>query len=79
MTTRIDWRPAKKIREHRAGTKRAKVIAMLSRKNGATRAQLMRATGWDEKDLRDGLRLVNVAVGYGVREDTKGRLRLVQR
>ena len=77
MPNRIDWKPARNLKDHRAGTKRAKVIAMMSRKNGATRRQLMRATGWDAKTLRDGIRLVHVAVGHGVREDAKGRLRLV--
>jgi len=74
---RIDWQPKSEIREHRPGTKRAKLVRMMSRKNGATRAQLRRATDWDDKTLRDGLRLVHVALGYGIKEDEKGRLRVV--
>lgn len=74
----IDWPAKKEKKTHRPGTKRAVVVDLLSRKSGATRDDLMKATGWDEKTLYDGLRLVHVYLGHGIREDETGHLHLVR-
>jgi hypothetical protein len=72
MTKARKAKPARRGRKAprpaRPGTKRAKVIALMQRKGGATLDQIKRATKWDTKTAMDGIRLVRVASGYKVRE-----------
>lgn len=67
----------KPILEHREGTNRAKAIQLLSRKNGATVAEVEKATGWNTKQAREGIRILHSRLGYGIKEDDKGHVRLV--
>lgn len=65
------------IKTARAGSKRAQVVELLSRPEGATLAEIMEATGWSEKDAYEGTRLVHFYLGYGMKQDENGRVRLV--
>lgn len=72
----FDLAPSKAIKEHRDGTARAKAIAVL--KKGATFAEVQQATGWKlHRHCYEGIRLLNTHLGYGVKEDDKGTIRLV--
>lgn len=59
----------------REGTKRATVLQLLSRKNGATIGEVMEATGWDRKTAFDGIKLLHTAVGYGLVAGEDGRIK----
>lgn len=65
------------IKGHRDGTKRAKVIAAMSRAGGATIEEMMKATGWNYATCYRGIFMVHYDLGYGIKEDAKGRIRLV--
>lgn len=66
------------IKECRAGTKRAQVVELLSRPDGATLEEIMAETGWSQKDAYEGTRLVHFYLGYGMKQDENGRVRLVK-
>lgn len=61
--------------EIRKGSKRARVLQMLQRKNGATIQEVMSDIGWDRKTAFDGIRLIHTKVGYGLKTDDNGRIR----
>lgn len=63
------------IKEHRPGTKRAKVIEMLT--PGATLEQVMAEIGWDRKTAYEGIRLVHFYLGYGIKTEDGGVIRLI--
>lgn len=66
------------IKSCREGTKRAQVVELLSRPEGATLEEIMAATGWSQKDAYEGTRLVHFYLGYGMKQDENGRVRLVK-
>lgn len=66
------------IKSCREGTKRAQVVELLSREEGATLEEIMAATGWSQKDAYEGTRLVHFYLGYGMKQDENGRVRLVK-
>ncbi len=59
-------------REPKAGTYRAQIIAMLL--IGATMAEVREATGWNERQAREGVRLLHYKCGYGISEDPTTRV-----
>ncbi len=65
---------AGKVKEPRENSKRAKVLEMLTRPNGATHEEVMKAVGWDRTTAYEGIRLLSKHNGYGLREDDKGRI-----
>lgn len=62
----------KEQREHKAGTKRATVLEMLTNNGGATFAQIQEATKWDDRTAYEGIRLIHGYLGYGLRESSTG-------
>ena len=61
---------------HRAGTKRALVVEMLTRPEGATFKQVQDSVAakfpggeWDAKTTTEGIKLISVALGYQLTED----------
>lgn len=66
------------IKSCREGTKRAQVVELLSREEGATLEEIMAATGWSQKDAYEGTRLIHFYLGYGMKQDENGRVRLVK-
>lgn len=55
-------------KQPRESSKRAKVLAMLQRKNGATHQEVMDAIGWDRVTAYEGIRLLSIHNGYGLRQ-----------
>ncbi len=72
----FDLKPARKLADVRENTKRARVIQMLAK--GATIQQVMSTIGWDRKTAFDGIKLLNTKVGYGLKSNDKGVIRLVR-
>lgn len=68
--------PASTIREHRPGTKRAKVINML--RKGTTIQRIMTSTGWNRVDARSAVRQIHRELGYGIEEGKGGKLLLLE-
>ena len=66
--------PQTELKKFREGTKRAKVIELMTRDGGATFSELMLATGWDDKTAYEGVRLVNLYVGYGLKTSEDGHI-----
>jgi hypothetical protein len=65
-----------KVKPHRAGTKRALVVEMLTREGGATFLEVQEAIAakfpggeWDDRTCFEGIKLVSVALGYELTED----------
>lgn len=66
------------VKGHRPNTRRAQVIKMLSRDNGASVQQVMDAIpDWDYRTAFEGIKLIHGYTGYGLEEDDKGRIRLL--
>ena len=65
----------------RGGTKRAEVVRLLKRANGAKFSEVQEATGWVTKDAYEGIRLINTYSGFGLWADAAGdddyRIRIV--
>lgn len=74
---RMSYPPMGEVKNHRAGTKRARVIQMLSRKRGATFAEIQDEIGWDYATAYEGVKLLHTYLGYGLEEDDQGRIRLL--
>lgn len=58
----------KEIKPVREGTARAKALAILLRDGGGTFADVQAATGWNEKQAYEGIRLLHYYSGYGLKE-----------
>lgn len=56
------------IKKIRPGTKRALIIDLLSRPNGATFDECRKETDWDVKTCYEGIRLLHFYVGYGIEQ-----------
>jgi hypothetical protein len=71
----INLRP--KATEYEAPQKtsrRAKVLAMLQRKDGVTVEQIAAECECTDRQARRDVRRINSKFGYGIRQDDKGRL-----
>lgn len=75
---KMNFPVAKPIKKHREGTHRAVIIGLLSRKSGATVAECEKATGWNMAATREGIRILHSRLGYGLKEDDAGHIRLVK-
>lgn len=66
------------VREVRETSKRYSVIQMLKRPQGATFQEVMDATGWNERQTYEGIRLVHFAAGHGLWDevDADGSIRI---
>lgn len=67
---------AKEIREHRPGTKRAKVVTML--RKGTTIQRIMKEMSWNRSDARAAVRQIHRELGYGIDEGKGGKLALLE-
>jgi hypothetical protein len=67
------------VRPPKAGTKRAILVDVLSRPEGATIEECMMAIGNDQQTCDSNIRNLHVFCGYGIREDEDGRIHLVDR
>lgn len=65
----FNYPPEKVIRPFREGTKRAQVVKMLQRERGASLDEIIEAIGWDRRTAQEGIRLIHVHLGYGLRHD----------
>jgi hypothetical protein len=65
------------IRNYRKGSKRGKLIGLLSRPEGATFNEIMEEIGWEYKVAYENVVLVNTYTGYGLSEGDDGRIRIV--
>lgn len=75
----FDPKPDDQIKQHRSGTKRARVYEMLSSKEGATFDEVSETIGWDKRTTYEGIILIHKALGHGLVEDEKtGKIRLVR-
>jgi|GEM_PF-2530309 hypothetical protein len=54
------------VKPVRADSARGKALALLSQKGGATFAEVQKATGWNEKQAYEGIRLLHYYSGYGL-------------
>lgn len=64
------------IKTAREGSKRALAIRLLTREEGAKFEDIQAATGWNDKDAYEGIRLVHYYVGYGMAQDEDGTIRI---
>lgn len=75
---KFNYEPDAEVQGHREGTKRAKVIELLSRPAGANFQEVRDATSWDEKTAYDGIRLIHTYLGYGLKTAENGNIHLVR-
>lgn len=71
-------KPKKEIKPHRPGTKRARVVEMLQREEGASFAEIMEETNWNRNQAYQGITLIHAYLGYGLTEDEDGRIRITE-
>ena len=62
------------IKEAREGTARAAALALLKRPEGASFQEVMDATGWNEKQAYEGIRIIHYYLGWGMKQDAEGRI-----
>lgn len=65
---RFVFAPEDEVKQAREGTARAKALALLRRDKGATFEEVSKATGWNEKQTYEGIRIVHYYLGWGLRE-----------
>ncbi len=64
------------IREARPGTKRARVVELL--RAGTTLEDVQEAIGWNRMTAIEGIRLVATKLGWGMRQDEDGVIRVYE-
>lgn len=65
------------VRPWKPGTKRARLIDLLRRPEGATFEECMDTCGWDFRAAQGSIRALWDDLGFGLTEDDQGRIRLV--
>lgn len=61
-----------KVKPVRPESARGKALAVLQREGGGTFKDVQDATGWNEKQAYEGIRLLHYYTGYGMRERKEG-------
>lgn len=74
--TVFNFPPRPPVRAYRQNTKRAALIALLNRPQGATFDEIMSGIGWAYKVAYENVKLLNDYVGFGLSEDDSGRIRI---
>ena len=70
--------PGRRVRTARDGTKRARLVKMLLSNRGATLQDVLRAIPrWTPRLAMCSIRALD-RLGYGLKEDERGRMRLVE-
>lgn len=64
----MSWPAKGEVRDHRPGTKRAKVVEMLTRPEGATFEDIKAACGWNDIQAYEGIKLIHGYLRYGIKE-----------
>lgn len=67
--------PRARIKPHRAGTRRAKTVELLLRKEGAFLGEIQAECGWTPRQASEAVYLVHKHLGYGLRTGPDGRIR----
>jgi hypothetical protein len=60
-----------------SGTKRARIVELLSREEGATFEECQKAGDWDYRQTYENIRLLHRYCGFGLREGEDRRIHLV--
>lgn len=75
----FNFAPEDRIKPHRAGTK-GRAAAIEALKKGATFEEVKTATGWNDKQAYEGIRLLHFVLGWGMRHDLEtGKIYLVEK
>lgn len=74
----IPPKSADEIRHSRPTSKRAQAIELMREKDGVSRDELREKFSWTDRDVKDVIRLITGNNGYGIQEDDKNRLHLVE-
>jgi len=72
----FNFPPRPPMRKYRQKTKRAKLIALLNRPQGATFDEIQEDIGWTYRVAFDNVKLLNDYVGFGLSEGEDGRIRI---
>ena len=73
---RFDRPVAERIKPHREGTKRARVVAWGTRPEGFRYEELSEVSEWDHRTTYEGIILVHKILGYGLYETADGVIRV---
>jgi len=70
----FNWPLKGEIKPHRGGCKRARVVELLDRKEGATFEEIAAdpVILWDVPTCKEGIKLIHSALGYGLEEKVEG-------
>ena len=80
----FNWTSEKgtEVKQHRAGTKRATVVELLTSKKGATFVQVQEEIAkrfpggeWNDATCYEGIKLIHSSLGYTLTQDDKGVIR----
>lgn len=64
--------PSLPLKPPRKGSKRARVLELISRPDGALFSEIRELCSWGTKDAYEGVRLLNVFCGYGLWHEAEG-------
>jgi hypothetical protein len=75
-TSSFNYPPGPVQRKYWPNTKRAHLIKLLSRPQGATIEECQLAIGWKYYTCCQNIYLLHIYLGYGLREDSNGQIHL---